>query len=295
MVQYFLIMAAVLLLLMMANPATTTTITPKSTSAMSTNQTSTGDAIKAAQTRHNRIFGAYVLILVLTVLGTYLVWNSGNKVQDAVQADADARIAQAKATSDQADARSKKLENDNLILSGNVAGLQKNASDAKTAQQKVEIELGKQQERAANAEKELLRLQANLADRTLSLQQQSFLTNQMKPWAGLDIDVLIWGDTPEIEIISGQILKSLAEARWHLHTGRAGGGGAVRGILIGTRSDADGNTSLAAAKLISVLQSAGLASGPWKFEDMNTPPIMFMSSFTGKAPIRLFIGSKPPN
>lgn len=170
-------------------------------------------------------------------------------------------------------------------------------------------ELGKQQERAAKAEqdafdakttaaeaeKSLLELQARLADRNLSAQQRGGLVGQLGPWAGVDVDVLVWGDSPEVEIISGQILESLTKAGWHLHTGHAGGGGgAVRGILVGTRSDANSNIVLGAKMLISALQAAGLVCGPWKFEDMATPTVMVNTSFTGKAPIRLFIGSKPP-
>jgi hypothetical protein len=99
-------MAAVLLLLvMMASPATTTTVTPNTANAMPTNIPSGDEIIRAAQTRHNRIFGAYVLILVLTVIGTYLVWSSGNEVQDAVQAEANARIEEAKAVAAQANQR----------------------------------------------------------------------------------------------------------------------------------------------------------------------------------------------
>jgi hypothetical protein len=110
----------------------------------------------------------------LTVLGTYLVWSTGNKVQVAIQADANARISEAKATSDQANERSKKLENQNLALSGSVAGLQKDASDAKAKQQQVELELGEQQERVAEANQKAederltrVELEATLAPRIL--------------------------------------------------------------------------------------------------------------------------------
>jgi hypothetical protein len=145
-------MAVVLLwLVMMASPATMTTVTPNATNTATTNQPSSGELIKAAQTRHNRIFGAYVLILVLTVLGTYLVWNSGNKVQEAIQADASARIEEAKQGVEQ-------LTNDNLTLSSQLTVLQ----DA----------TAKQQERAANAERSLLELRQRMADRTVSPKQR---------------------------------------------------------------------------------------------------------------------------
>lgn len=155
-------MAAVLLLLvMMASPATTTTVTPATANAMSTNNSSDDGIIRAAQVRHNRIFAAYVLLLALTVVGTYFVWSSGNKVQDAIQAEATARIAEAQSTASQADARSKQLEQDNLVLKGQVATLQTDASA--------------QQERAAVAEKNLLELRGQVEPRRLTDSQKAEL------------------------------------------------------------------------------------------------------------------------
>lgn len=176
-----------------------------------------------------------------------------------------------------------------------VAALQNDAANAKAAQLRVEIDLAKQREKTAGAEKALLELQARLADRKLTQPQRNDLTNLLKEWPGTDVDVIVWGDSAEVEIITGQILECLQNAGWHLHAGHSGGGGAVRGILVGTRPDADNNTTKAANALVSALQSAGLASTHWKFEEMTTPSLLFNSSYTGKAPVRLFIGGKAPN
>jgi hypothetical protein len=61
-----------------------------------------------------------------------------------------------------------------------VTTLQKNASDAKAAQQRVEIELAKQQERTANAEKSLLQFHKEASARRLSGEQKTKLTNLLK-------------------------------------------------------------------------------------------------------------------
>src|SRR5262249_15807668 len=129
--------------------------------------------------------------------------------------------------------------------------LEKNAAEAKTAQLQVETDLAKQREKTANAERTLLELQTSLADRTLSKQQQSSLARQLKPWQGIDVDVMIWGDTAEIEIISGQLLDSIAAAGWNVHVGHAGGGGAVRGILVGSRPDAGEHAARGARALVN--------------------------------------------
>jgi hypothetical protein len=51
--------------------------------------------IETATKQHTIIFWVYIGLLVLTAIFTFLVWWSGNKVQDAIRADADARIAEA--------------------------------------------------------------------------------------------------------------------------------------------------------------------------------------------------------
>lgn len=210
-------MAAILLLfvIMASTPQTTDTAT-SSSSAISTNQEShPSPAIQSATKTHNVIFGVYVVVLILTVLGTVLVWKSGNKVQDAVKADADARIVEAKRGAAEADEkaakagenaskaneRAQKLEGDNLTLRGqvatletaasqaqkDVANLQKAASDAKAAQQRVETELERQKERTAIAERNLLELQERVKLRHLTAAQRKNLIDFLNTPATLAV------------------------------------------------------------------------------------------------------------
>jgi hypothetical protein len=115
--------------------------------------------IEAATKRHGRMFGAYIAVLVLTALVvalfTWLVWRSGNAVQDAIQADANARIEEAKSTAVSVEHANLILRTDLNTESGKVAGLQKDAADAQAAQHRVEIELSKQREITAKLEIEV--------------------------------------------------------------------------------------------------------------------------------------------
>src|SRR6266481_1427347 len=116
-------------------------------------------SIVSAIATHNRLFFVYMVLVVMVAVFTYLVWQSGNRVQGAIQSDADARIKEAQRGASEADAKAasagdsaakanekaKQLENDNLKLrtdldkeSGKVAGLQKLAADAITSQHEVE-------------------------------------------------------------------------------------------------------------------------------------------------------------
>jgi hypothetical protein len=48
------------------------------------------------------LFAAYIGVLVLAAVFTWLVWHSGNKLQDAIRADAGARIAESTAIAENA-------------------------------------------------------------------------------------------------------------------------------------------------------------------------------------------------
>ncbi len=177
--------------------------------------------IDAAKTRHGRLFTAYIFVLVLTALFTWLVWDSGNKERGAIQADANARIEEAKKVAATANERARKLENDNLKLrtdlnteSGKVAGLQTDAADAKAAQQRVEIELAKQQERAATAERALLELQERVKPRHLSAEQRKKLIEVLTPAAKGPIKVSHLLLDEEGRSFATQIDEALIAAGW---------------------------------------------------------------------------------
>jgi hypothetical protein len=252
------------------------------------------------------IFAAIAAIAV--VLATRIVVTQGKKLADA--------------QTDLINAKDAKLALDLKTKDGEIAGAVKNAAEANERATKAQaslslaeqhaaeanakaegfrLDISKANERAASAnetaERERLarlQLEARLADRVLTPAQQAAITSRLAALSGIVVDALVWGDTPEIQIISGQVLEAIRKAGWSVHTGQAGGGGAaVRGMLIGTRAGADENAVRAGNLIASALQSAGLAAGPWPFEQLQQPAIVFNSDFSGTAPIRLFIGSKP--
>lgn len=173
--------------------------------------------IDIASKRNTHIFAAYIIVLVVTALiialFTWLTWDAGNKVQDAVQQDANARIGEAKVTAAQADERSKTLEQSNLQLQGQVAVLQKGASDAESAQQRVEIELSKQKEQTAIAEKDLAQLKLAIQPRRLSSEQRSALIGFLHGTPGsININCIL-GDE-EGKTFAGDIADTFIAAGW---------------------------------------------------------------------------------
>jgi hypothetical protein len=65
------------------------------TTTVAADQSSTDlgqNAIQAASTQNKWLFVLYMVCIVGAAVLTYLLWQSGNKVQDVIMADANARI-----------------------------------------------------------------------------------------------------------------------------------------------------------------------------------------------------------
>ena len=204
--------------------------------------------IEAATRVHNLVYLGYVVVLVLAAFFTWLAWKTGNKVQDAIRADANARIAEADSKAEiakqgaatanegaaKANERATALENANLTLRGqvatletgaanaakDVARLQKEASDAKAAQQRVELELAAQKtelvkyrERAAIAERSLLELQEKLAPRQLTPAGEAALIKALAAGAKGEIEI---GYAPDLEtsLLADNFVRLLQAAGW---------------------------------------------------------------------------------
>lgn len=135
--------------------------------------------VENATSQNKLLFALYMLLLLLVALVSWLLWRSGNRLQDVIRVEANARIAEAdskaasaneragkaNAAAGTANQRAGELEKANLTLRGQVAtletaatdakiglvGLQKAADDAKAEQQRVQTELTKQQKLTADA------------------------------------------------------------------------------------------------------------------------------------------------
>ena len=201
-------------------------------------------------------------------------------------ADANARASEANARAREAEAQVALASAASKDAVAKVATAEARIAEANRAA--AEANRVAEQERLAR-----LQLEARLADRILTPEQQARLAAMLSPFAGTMVDVVVFGDTAEIGIISGMILECLQKAGWVVHSAQALGGVPVRGVVIGTRPNADVKTSRASNTLISGLQSMGITSGPWEFEKMPFPAASLSSPGGGDAPVKIFIGSKP--
>jgi hypothetical protein len=131
----------------------------------------------------------------------------------------------------------------------------KDLTDAKTA-------LGKQQERAANAESALLELQQRLADRTLTDAQLNEVVESLKPFSGQEFDMTPFWDNKESVSIGNRIVFALEKSGWAFikpEYQRAILGGLV-GIKVIVDPTSGAKTKKAADSLVSTLSRQGLAT-----------------------------------
>lgn len=198
------------------------------------------DPVIAANRFHTGVFIAYVVILVLAAGFQWWVWSTGNRLQDAIRANSDARIAEARAEGAKANERAEKLEQENIGLrrdlnteSGKVATLQKDASNAKAAQQKVEIDLSKQKEITANAEKDvaglkrlaaeqqeraakaelaLLKLQEAAKDRVIPVKQKAHIAEALTAFRGQSVEIRVFGGDRETTKFANDVAFTLEMA-----------------------------------------------------------------------------------
>jgi hypothetical protein len=181
-----------------------------------------------------------------------------------------------------------------------VAGLEKDASDAKATQQRVETELAKQKERTASAEKAASDAALALArlkqPRYLSPEQQETLIATLTPFAGQHFAFAVFPDPEPLALLRllDTTLKSAGWVRVPSQIGRVGGiavevAGETAATIFDTGIEAfiapdDSESVPAQSALCSVLRACALSC-----ETHRTPQL------AGKTPraITISIGKKP--
>ena len=148
--------------------------------------------------------------------------------------EADARIAEAERGSAEANERATEAQ-ESLSLA------EQHSAEANAKAEGFRLDIAKANERAAAANEiaqreavARLQLEARLADRTLTPEWQSRLRAMAASFPNTRIDIFLWGGTLEIARIAGAINKALADGGWTVRQWQVTGGGAVRGILVGT-------------------------------------------------------------
>lgn len=145
-------------------------------------------AIERAATAHKWLFTGYILLLLFTALMTWLVWQSGNKLQDAIRNDAEAKIESAKAEAANATKQAEELKNENLKLG-------------------IKLE----EERKARLE-----IERRVGPRFISPKEREIIISNLRPYPDQPIVVYEPGQDIEAKSYAEQIIGALKEAKWNV-------------------------------------------------------------------------------
>lgn len=143
-----------------------------------------------------------------------------------------------------------------------------------------------------------MKIEEKLAPRSLTLEQQTFLINKLKPFAGTLINIFIHTEgTADIKPLSKQISSILNAADWKLLVLEAKYSAIpFSGVIISTRNDPEKKFMPAAMALVEGLNSEGIATNfrsisvtrNTQIVPIGGDPEIFM-----KAPIIMVIATKP--
>jgi hypothetical protein len=185
----------------------------------------TAALVERASSVHRWIAVGYIGSLLLAALFSYLLWVSGNKVQDALRADADAQIEQIKSDSE-ANAReaSERIaalnrQAEELRLEAETARKEIGAAKAEAAKANertgtLELETAQQREKAAVAERSLLELQQRVQDRHLTAGQRMALTDGLTHGPKGEITIMCVGGNPEPCVFAEELAEVLRRSGW---------------------------------------------------------------------------------
>src|SRR5579871_5005270 len=117
----------------------------------------------------------------------------------------DVKIAQAGKDASEANRGAAEANERATKAQGGLALAEQHSAEANAKAEGFRLDIAKANERAASAneiaERERLsrlQLEARLADRTLTAEQQRTLISRLNPFSGTVVDIMIWGETPEI-------------------------------------------------------------------------------------------------
>ena len=193
--------------------------------------------IERASAQHTRIFwwsiGVIVFAAVATAIATavvtYLVWKSGNRVQDAIRAEATAKIADANLKIAEANLQIATAQESaaaaNKVAAQAGEGTAKALEDVATANEragKLELEVAQQRaaaeqrERAAKAERELVELRQRISPRRLSKDQLALINVALQKVPPVTVRIMTIGDA-EARGFAEEITRALNDSGWRAH------------------------------------------------------------------------------
>ena len=140
-----------------------------------------------------------------------------------------------------------------------------------------------------------VKLEVRLAPRSLTSEQLNNLAEHIKPYKGVSIDILQYGETTEISHLRFLLNKLLIEAGWNPRAWIVVGDGPVLGVIVGVRNNANDIEKRASTILAAALQSEGIITSLEQVFTIAWPGFVSGPPYdvSKEAPIRMLIGTKP--
>ena len=187
--------------------AMTNSASPMASESQPVDQAATKSIIKSAKSFDSFIFWIYGFFLVGLVILTVLHIYSGNKVQEAIKADADARLKSSEEKVAALTAETEKAREE----------IAKGQADAATANERavaLELEKDEQRERMTKAEMELFELQERLKPRRLTSTQRNRLTDELSRAEKSKIVINFLSGNAESQDFATDIAEVLQSSGW---------------------------------------------------------------------------------
>lgn len=239
---------------------------------------STISEIGAADAAYRREFIAQVIVGVIAAIVlaycAFRVFNAGNRLQDAINANAQARIEEAKAEGAKANKG---------LAEANVEIVRLRVETARANQQTVEISLKVEEEarKRLEAERALLELQERLQPRFLTAKQELQIIKELKssPIKGTEIQIFCLVGDGEGFAFAQQIDGVLKKAGWTTKGVIPGPHGNAKGVFIAVQ------TTSTAPEYRVVLQRA--------FESIGIKVNTIEERWQHSGSLTIIIGRKP--
>jgi hypothetical protein len=211
----------------------------------------------------------------------YQISDRLQKASDEKIADSQARVADAKLESASALERATKAEEKVAGANERIANAELRAAEAN---------------RIAEGERlARVRIEERLAPRSLTQAQIAGLTNRLKPYSGTPVDILQFGESPEITNFRALIEQPLRAAGWNFVSSTAVGSGSLIGIAVALVEGSPKTDETTAEALLSALNAEGILTANGGLVKREAWPGFVMAPPgipTNKAAIRIYIGSK---
>ena len=237
----------------------------------------------------------FALFVVLGIGGEYVFSSKISQGAGELQRLSDGELKQAQKDAAAAYQKAADADAQLAVTKTQATKAEQAAASARTGQQKLGIDLAKQEERAAIAEKALLELQERNKPRILNAKQQQEIADRLRLYSAQKLNLFAYSGENEIVGITNSIIMALGKngAGWSVSvfTGNENGR-AIAGVLVEVKNTATMTDRKAASALVAALKTENLeVNGP---EPANTNIAQLGTGNSDPtAQIIITIGKKP--